>query len=268
MGAPISGENRFLKLLLKRVEVFFSKNKPDLFIFESEAMRRFAVYGRGIRFNDTCVIPTGVDTQKFRPNTSSKNYVLNEFSIPENSKIIFYSGHMEERKGVRIIIESAIKLIDDKKVTHLHFLICGNHHGEETPFIKMLKNTKAKNHVTFAGYRTDVDKIIPGCDFGVIASTGWDSFPMSSLEIASCGLPLIVSSLQGLTETIQENVTGLSFPPGDSSQLAAAIQKLDQNEQMYFQFSKAARERIVSKYSLEQQYKALSQKLAQLFTSR
>ena len=256
-GAPISGNNNIIMLTLKRIEVALSSNKPDLFIFESEAMRRFAVHGRGILFKNTRVIPTGIDTNKFQPNTSSKKYVSEEFGIPLNNKIIFYSGHMEERKGVKTIIEAAIKLIDEEKLTHWYFLICGNRPNEEKPFLKILENTKAKEHVIFAGYRTDINNLIPGCDIGVIPSTGWDSFPMSCLEIASCGLPLVVSELQGLTETIEENVTGLSFTPGDSTQLASAIIKLDQNEQMRLQFSQAARERIIKGYSLEQQYKSL-----------
>ena len=256
-GAPISGNNNIIMLTLKRIEVALSSNKPDLCIFESEAMRRFAVHGRGILYKNTRVIPTGIDTNKFQPNTSSKKYVSEEFGIPLNNKIIFYSGHMEERKGVKTIIEAAIKLIDEEKLTHWYFLICGNRPNEEKPFLKILENTKAKEHVIFAGYRTDINNLIPGCDIGVIPSTGWDSFPMSCLEIASCGLPLVVSELQGLTETIEENVTGLSFTPGDSTQLASAIIKLDQNEQMRLQFSQAARERIIKGYSLEQQYKSL-----------
>ena len=265
-GAPISSRNNLLKLTLKRIEVALSKGKPDLFIFESEAMRDFAVYGRGIPVKNTSVVPTGVDTKKFRPNASSKNYVSREFGISLEKKIIFYSGHMEERKGVKIIIESAIKLIDHEGERHWHYLICGNRPGEEAPFIKMLENTVAKNHVTFAGYRNDIDKIIPGCNLGVIASTGWDSFPMSSLEIASCGIPLIVSSLQGLNETIEEGVTGFSFTPGDSNQLTNAILRLDRNNELYEQFSQASRNRITNKFSLEHQYRSLLKILTRLFT--
>ena len=54
----------------------------------------------------------------------------------------------------------------------------------------------------------DLSRIFPCCYAGVIASTGWDSFTVSSLEMASSGLPLVVSNLQGLSESIEADVTG------------------------------------------------------------
>lgn len=264
-GAPISSRNSGLKLFLKYIDVALSKNKPDMFIFESQAMRELGIYGRGIRKNQTRVIPTGVDTNKFSPDRSMKGYVANELGIPENRRIIIYSGHMERRKGVHTLVESAINLIDKEQQIHWHYLICGNRPGEEEPFISMLENTRAMGHVTFSGYRSDINKLIQGSDIGVVASTEWDSFPMSCLEMAACGLPLIVSDLQGLTETIEEGVTGYSFPPGDSTALTSAIIKIDQDDELYSRLSSAARNRIQVGYSLEQQYDSLLKSLKQVF---
>ncbi len=48
-GAPMSSLNQGLKLLAKRLEVaLFRRDRPDLFLFESEAMRDLAVKGRGL----------------------------------------------------------------------------------------------------------------------------------------------------------------------------------------------------------------------------
>ncbi len=249
-GSPISGLNNRFKLFLKKIEVALIKSKPDLFIFESEAMREFAVYGRGVLKKNTCVIPTGVDTDRFQPNSNAKNYLSEHFNISKAQKVAFYTGHMEERKGVKVIIEAAIKLKEAHHLDNWHFLICGNRPGEEKQYLEILEGTRAKNSVTFAGYRSDIDKIAPGCDIGVIASTGWDSFPMSSLEMAACGLPIFVSALQGLKETIEEGKTGQSFEPGNGTELAKMIFQIDQNELLRQQYSKAARQRILDRYSL------------------
>ena len=257
-GSPISSFNSKPMLLLKKIEVALTKSKPDLFIFESEAMREFAVYGRGILKKNTCVIPTGVDTDRFQPNSNAKNYLSENFNIPKTQKVAFYTGHMEERKGVKVIIEAAIKLKETHHLDNWHFLICGNRPGEEKQYLGILEGTQAKNSVTFAGYRSDIDKISPGCDLGIIASTGWDSFPMSSLEMAACGLPILVSALQGLTETIDEGVTGQSFEPGNSTELAKIIFQIDKNELLRQQYSEAARKRIIDRYSLAIHQKKLA----------
>lgn len=256
-GSPISSFNNKLMLLLKRIEVALAKNKPDLFIFESEAMRALAVHGRGILKRNTVVIPTGVDTDRFKPIPNAKCYLAEKFNISKAHKVALYTGHMEARKGVMVIIEAAIKLKEMHCEDDWHFLICGNRPGEEREFLEALEGTRAKNSVTFGGYRNDIDKIAGGCDIGVIASTGWDSFPMSSLEMASCGLPLLVSALQGLTETIDGGKTGLSFEPGNSAELANLILQIDQNEPLRQQYSIAARKRILEHYSQALQYSRL-----------
>ncbi|RYG08408.1 MAG: glycosyltransferase [Chitinophagaceae bacterium] len=264
-GSTMSGINHGLKLLLKKIEVFLNPNKPDHFIFESNAMREFAVQGRGISKNNTSVIPTGVDTQKFKPNSSAIDYVTNEFKFPHNAKIIFYSGHMESRKGVHVIVNSAIELVDKREQNNIYFLICGNRPGEEKPFLDTLQNHKANEHVVFAGYRNDLAKIMPGCTVGVVASTGWDSFPMSTLEMAASGLPIVVSNLQGLTETLEDGVTGFTFEPGNSYELADKIVKLLSDQVNYATFSSSSVKRIANGYSVQHQFNNLKTCLEKIF---
>lgn len=252
-GATISSENRGLKLITKRIEVALDRNKPEHFIFESEAMRHFAVSGRGIVAANTSVIPTGIDTQKYHPQHKSPTRLKEIFNIPPNAFVVFYSGHMERRKGVHVIIESAKFLGEALTQENIYFLIAGNKPGEEAVFIDQLEGHSASQHVIFAGYRRDLNQLIPCCTLGVIASTGWDSFPMSSLEMAASGLPLLVSDLQGLKETVEEGVTGLKFPPGDHIALANQILNFAHAPEKIITMGLAARRRIENGYSTDHQ---------------
>lgn len=256
-GSTMSDINSGLRLFLKKTEILLSCNRPDLFIFESESMRLHATNGRGLRQKETTVIPTGVDVERYRPNPNLSSYVHREFGIPLGRKIAIYSGHMEERKGVHVLMECMIKLRKDHDNSNWHMLICGNRLGEEAQFKRMVKNTAAQGHVTFAGYRNNLEQIMSSCDVGVIASTGWDSFPMSALEMASCGLPLVVSRLQGLVESVCENETGILFEAGNSTELANILNDLSGDDRLLMRMSKSARARIEQKYSLSHQRKAL-----------
>jgi len=60
----------------------------------------------------------------------------------------------------------------------------------------------------FGGYRSDLDLLQRGCYAGVIASTGWDSFARSGLEMQASGLPVLVSDLRGLREVMEHDVSG------------------------------------------------------------
>jgi glycosyltransferase involved in cell wall biosynthesis len=254
----MSGINSELKLIIKKIECFFSKNKPDIFIFESEAMRKTATHGRGISHQKTEVIHLGVDIKIFSPCYGNDFYTHDSIGIPRNRKIVFYSGHMEERKGVRIIINAAIEIIENQHFTNIHFVICGNKFNEADKFLSLVENSKAKDHITFAGYRNDIPNLMRGSHIGVIASTGWDSFTMSSVEMMASGLPLIVSNLQGLSETVSENENGYLISPGSHTDLANRIVEIATNEELAKKFSRASRKRAETYFSKKLQIAKLS----------
>ncbi|MEX0604302.1 MAG: glycosyltransferase family 4 protein [Marinobacter sp.] len=255
-GAPISSLNRGVKLLLKRLEVSLLRLGPDHYIFQSEGMRETAVNGRGIPFPKCSIVKTGIDTEKYAPDPAKSTYAHDQLDIPYNRKIVIFSGHMERRKGVHIILQAAKALLQDLHQHNVHFLILGNRPGEKEVFSSYLKDTEVNNHVTFGGYRDDLPCILKSCAIGMIASTEWDSFPMSSLEMAATELPLLVSDLPGLNETIT-NETGLSFTVSDYSDAANKLSQLLSNPELRIQMGKKGRERVIKHYSRAAQANAI-----------
>lgn len=260
-GASMSDLNRGVKLLAKRLEWQLRKrHAPTLFIFESEAMRLTAVRGRGVSHQSTRVIPLGVDTRKFRPLPGSK-YAHRAFNIPEQRHIIFFSGHMEERKGVRVLVEAMNVLRKRQALEPFHLLVCGNKGNESARYEALIADSKTREHITFGGYRDDIPELMQSCYVGVIASTGWDSFTMSSVEMMASGLPLIVSDLQGLRETTDPGVTGMLIQPGDAETLAQSLLFYLANPEMHESHSRRARERAVENFSVELQIDRLAAEL-------
>lgn len=257
-GAPMSSVNRGWRLLAKRIEVGLRPSKPDHYIFESEGMRATGVNGRGIQRSKTSVCYLGVDTSRFVPNHDF-GYVNAAFGIPHDRKIIVYAGHMEARKGVAVIVRAACELICHLGRKDVHFLFLGDRPGEADAFLGLYKDTAAFGHITFGGYRQDVEFIYPGCYAAVIASTGWDSFTLSALEFAACGLPVVVSDLPGLNEAVEPGRTGFTFRPGDHQRLAAILTTLLDSEGDRHTLARCARERVERSFSVERQRERLVQ---------
>ncbi len=262
-GAPMSPINSGVRLWAKRLQVSFDRRGPDLYVFESEAMRATATHGRGVRYERTAVVHLGVDTDEFRPSTHSKDtYAHAQLGIPEDRQIVYYSGHMEPRKGVHVILRAAVELAARNAIRGVHFVLCGNRPGEAEALLPIIAGSGAEGHVTFAGYRRDVEHLMRSASIGTIASTGWDSFTMTAVELAASGVPLVVSNLQGLAETVVDGETGVLFPPGDHVALAERLLLLLANQDRLLQMGRAARHRAVRDFSAEQQVAGLISSLS------
>jgi glycosyltransferase involved in cell wall biosynthesis len=254
-GAPMSSANSGLKLVAKRVEVALHRSKPDLFIFESEAMRALAVRGRGIARSATAIVPTGVDAAVFRPDPDATDAVYDRFGIPRTRRVIVYMGHLHERKGVHVLMRAAGHARAMGR-SDLHFLFLGNREDEQAQFREAYAG--AGDLITFGGYQSDIPALLSGCYLGCVPSTGWDSFPMSSLEMQACGLPVVVSDWQGVPETIASGETGITVPAGDAALLAAAIASLADDAERRNRMGQAARRRILASFTREHQIENLT----------
>jgi len=212
------------------------------------------VRGRGVAKSSTVVVRTGVDVSRFRPDPASSHCVYEMLGIPRYRRIIVYMGHLHERKGVRVLMRAAGHLVlagrDD-----IHVLFLGNHADEVMTFDADCSDGRAI--ITFGGYQSDIPALLSGCYAGCIPSTGWDSYPMSSLEMQACGLPVIVSDCQGCPETV-DNQTGIVVPANDAVQLAQAILRLADNRVRRELMSLAAAKRIRSSLTVEHQVSNLT----------
>lgn len=53
-----------------------------------------------------------------------------------------------------------------------------------------------------------------------------DGVPNVILEAMACGVPVVASAISGIPEVVDHNRTGLLVPPGDTTALAAALERL------------------------------------------
>ena len=257
-GAPMSSMNFGLRRLLKRAEVAYLRpHRPNVFVFESHAMQALATMGRGISPADTVVVRTGVDANRFRPEPDSRDVVYRSFGIPADRQIVVFMGHLHERKGVHVLLQAADRVVDSER-RDVHFLFLGNRDGEAEQFRPYFGPAVQRGFVTFGGYCDNIPELLSGCYVGCIPSSGWDSYPMSSLELQACGVPVVVSQLQGVPETISEGLTGQSVPASDPVALAKVIMALCDDPQTRDKMGRQARERIVNKLTVEHQVTRLT----------
>ena len=251
-GAPISGPSPPWKRLVKRALLATDSSRADGLIFESRAMADLAILGRGVPADRVDVVYLGVDTEKFSPAPDS-DHVHAAFGIPKDRKVFVFTGHCTQRKGIRTLIDAAIEVLQRRGRTDVCFLLCGNSGDESKPYEALYEKLPIAPWIRFLGYRRDVLQIFQSAYCGIIPSSGWDSFTLSSVEMAACGLPIIASRLQGLAEAVLHEKTGLLFEPGNAPALADCIERLADNTGLARAYGAAGRQRAVSELTLARQ---------------
>lgn len=174
---------------------------------------------RGLRKDKVRVVHNGVELERFRrPHAESRARLMDELGLDAETPVLATVSVLRPKKGVEVLLDAA------RAVPGANFLIIGDGpmRGEWTALAESLG---VSGRIRWAGYRTDVDALLAGCDLFVHPSLD-DAFPTVLLEAMGAGLPVIATRVGGIPEIVTEGETGMLIPPDDAAALAAAINKL------------------------------------------
>jgi len=82
------------------------------------------------------------------------------------------------------------------------------------------------------------------CTLAVLPSTWPDPCPTTVLEAMASGRPVITTRTGGMVDMVEDGVSGILVPPGDSVALAAAMRRLLADPELRTLLGKAGRERV------------------------
>ncbi|HMO17857.1 MAG TPA: glycosyltransferase [Oligoflexia bacterium] len=95
--------------------------------------------------------------------------------------------------------------------------------GDEMPnLVNLAETLDIKDEVLFLGFRDDTIDLLKLCD-GFILSSLSEAMPMALLEASSAGLLLVTTNVGGISELIEDKVTGYLFGAGNKSELSNII---------------------------------------------
>ncbi|MFR0667177.1 MAG: glycosyltransferase family 4 protein [Faecalimonas umbilicata] len=186
----------------------------------------------------------GINTARLTIGENRKN-IREELKLSENDFLVLSVGELNENKNQKVIIQ-AISLLKDKNI---HYILCGK--GDQMDTLKNLaKEKKLGKNVHFLGYRTDVVDICSQADIYVMPSKR-EGLPVASLEAMYCGLPLVTSNIRGLTDVMENGVSGYMCSPEDVKGFAKGIKNLKENPEMRKKMGEHNRE-TVKPYCVEE----------------
>jgi len=196
---------------------------------------------RGVKKEKLQTIYTGIDTNKFIPN--SKNILKKELNLDKDTILIGIVAVLRGAKRHKDLIEAISQLTSNVKL-----VIVGDG-PQEKNITKIINEKNMKDRVFMLGHREDIKNILPSFDIFVLPSN-MEALGTSILEASSCGIPCIGSKVGGIPECIIDNKTGFLFENQNIVELKEKLEILISDKQLRIQFGKNARDLIVKQFSV------------------
>ncbi len=233
---------RFRNLLLRRTGAI---------VAISEAIAREAVEA-GFPALKVHLIPHGIDMSEYAPAPPGERTARRRaLGLPAERLLVTYTGRLIEGKGLETLFAAMRSLAD---IASLHLVLVGSGQGQvisiEDRLRKEAETGELQGRVTFTGRVDNVAAYLQASDIFVFPTLD-EALGMSAVEAQACGLPAVASRTGGVPDIIEDGVTGILVPPGESRPLAESLRALLSDPELRHRFAVAARTRAEQRFALQ-----------------
>ncbi|OZC02886.1 N-acetyl-alpha-D-glucosaminyl L-malate synthase BshA [Rubricoccus marinus] len=215
------------------------------------------------------VIPNFIDTERFQrhPKDHFKRAIA-----PDGEKLLVHVSNFRKVKRATDVVEVFSRLHESGVWPEGHpkhgqpggvkLLMVGDGPDRAASEVRA-REAGVWNDVRFIGKQEPVEEILSIADLFLMPSAS-ETFGLAALEAMACGVPVVSSDIGGLPELNLDGVTGFLRPLADVDGMTEASRRILTDPELHARMARAARERAVSEFELDQivpQYEAHYQRV-------
>ncbi len=186
----------------------------------------------------------GIDTSRLHPQNTESD-IRRELNLPRDAFLVLSVGELNANKNHKTLLHAMARLKDDPQI---HYCICGK--GDQLDSLMSLASCLGiSDRVHFLGYRTDVVDICAQADVFAHASYR-EGLSVASLEAMYCGLPIVMSTVRGASDYLEDGISGFLLDADDADGFAKAILRLKENSPLFYSCAQHNRNAVVP-YTME-----------------
>jgi glycosyltransferase involved in cell wall biosynthesis len=193
------------------------------------AVRDRVLQSRGITQERLTVIPNGVDLRRFSPRMERPRH--------DTGLVVGALSNLRPEKGLAQLLHAVATVRDRWPEVRLVIWGEGSQRHELEGLVASL-NLAAS--VKLAGSTEFPEVVLRDLDVFVLPSLS-EACSNGLMEAMATALPVIATSVGGNPEHVDDEITGLLVPPGDSTALAKAIARLIEDRAWAAQLGQQAR---------------------------
>lgn len=198
------------------------------------------------------VTPFGVDINKFIPLKNKKT---------KDEIIIGTIKSLEKKYGIEYLIRAFKKVKDENKNIKLKLIIGGK--GSEEGYLKNLcRELNIEEDTNFLGFiqQNQVVSYLQSFDIAVFSSIlDSESFGVAAVEAQACGVPVIVTDVDGLMESTVPNITSLVAKRKSTDELADKINILIKDKDLRVKMGLSGRKNVEEKYNILENFNIIDE---------
>ena len=233
----------------------------DCVTVNADAVREFVHANEGCALEKMVVIPSGVDTDRFRPLHGDCKARL---GLPQDHKIIGIVTRMRVRKGVEEFIRAMARVRETHPDTHA--AIVGDVTLDDT-LQGIVRALHLENHITLLGRRSDMPHVHAAFDVFVQSSHD-EGMSNAILEAMAVEKPVVATDVGGTGEVVRHGHTGLLVPAKDPDALAAGISEVLAQPARAREMGRLGRRIVVEKFSAHAMVRQMEQLYLDLAVQR
>ncbi|MGQ0721090.1 MAG: glycosyltransferase family 4 protein [Candidatus Eiseniibacteriota bacterium] len=196
-------------------------------------------------------IPSGMDTRAFEDARAGARSVRvpvrEELGLEDRHVVVGMVSRLEPRKGWTYFLESVARLAPD--FPDLRALVVGEG-GERERLQRAAHDLGIGERVVFAGYRSDVARVIAAFDVAVLTSL-WEGLPRVLVQYALLERPVVTFAVEGSREVVEDGVSGWVVPLRDTEALVERLRPLVASAELRSTVGARARRRVEGRWDVE-----------------
>ena len=215
----------------------------------SEDLRSYHAKQAWISRERIRVLLNGVDAVRFAPRPLERLAMRQRLGIPVEGLVLGTVGRMVKIKKQEMLLRAAEVLLSRGVPVYVVLAGSGPERCDHEEIVASSPNLAGQ--VLFLGSAENVPEILNAMDVFVLPSLS-EGMSNTLLEAMASGLPVVATRVGGNPEVIEEDRSGWLVQPGDLCDLIARLERLAADPDLRHRLGKAARDRAVSHFSLEE----------------
>jgi glycogen synthase len=169
-----------------------------------------------------------------------------------NANTVLYTGRVAYVKGSLVLLD-AVPMIT-RECPQTRFVLAGARHTsiDDLTLNQLLQVGEVARHVDILGHVSwrELTEWYRKASIFVLPSY-YETGGISAIEAMAFGLPVVASRTGGIPEVVEDGVTGILVPPGDSKALGEAVIHLLREPDLRRRLGQAGRQRVLDEFTLD-----------------